>query len=139
MFALNKERAAFLAAIAIAAYGLAGAFPGTGGARPVPDIPPMGRAEIPPMTAIRTKFLENSFDYYWGEEKLDVVRDPWVAQKTTAAPTPEDFPMAQPELAQMPKVVPAPPFSPAETVMPVIWQYRPPVNIEQAQPQEGAK
>ena len=140
MGALNKERIAFLAALVVGLYCLAGAFSGEGDSGELPSIPPAdGSQAVPPMNIVKVEFLDSTFDYYWGSEDMDVVRNPWTPPKKTSKPTGRDFAMPEPELRPVATVVPASPFAPRQSLRPVIRQLEPPVSVEREEPEDGAE
>lgn len=130
---LNKERIVFLIAAVIAVYGFATAFSSQGYSGSVPGLPPSDSGGPPRMDTFKVVFLDNSFDYYWGADDTDR-RDPWKPPKKTRKPTPEDFPMREPELVSRTVIVPVPPSAPLQEARPVLRQTKAPPRVEEEQP-----
>ncbi len=136
---LNKEKVVILVAVVIALYGLTTAFSGEGVSGTVPDIPLETEGVVPPMPAAKVTFLEKTFDFYWGTGMPDPVRNPWTPPEQTSKPTEDVFPLEEPNLRAVAKVVPVPPFAPRQSLRPVLRQLKPPASIEEAQPGEGTQ
>lgn len=138
MIPLNKEKIAFAVVLVIAIYGFATAFQDQVGLQEVPDeLQPPADGPPPPMKMVKAGFLENSFDYYWGEAGEDKSRNPWTVPLDTRRLNTVDVPLDMPPLAEMGKVVPVPPNAPRQDSWPVIRQLKPPASLEETEPDAG--
>jgi hypothetical protein len=135
MMPLNKEKAAFAIVLVIAVYGFATAFQEQAVSHEVPDeLPEPTDGPPPPMKLVKAGFLENSFDYYWGGDEESNFRNPWVIAEETRRLSHIEWPLEMPPLAEMGKVVPTPPNAPRQDSWPVMRQNKPPVSVEQTEP-----
>lgn len=137
---LNKEKVVFLVALTIAVYLLATAFSGEDALEPVPgELPSPDSGEImtTPIPTPKPKFLEHSFEEYWGTYDENKIVHVWRPPKVEVKLTPEIIPLPEPGLVPLHALVPSGPHAPLPARRSLIWQVRPPVAVEQETPESG--
>ena len=90
------------------------------------------------MDSVKPLFLDKSFDYYNMTGMQDPVRDPWILPKQEITPTVVVFPLPEPGLRPLAKVVPVPSMAPRQEIRQVLRQLKAPESVENPEPEEGA-